>query len=71
MATIVLDITDDKLVQQIKKVCSMIKGVGRIKVLKNSDVTKTKGYKEAMSDIKEGRVFHADSAEDMFNQILG
>lgn len=29
MATIILDIPDDNLVTQIKKVCSMIKGGGR------------------------------------------
>ena len=71
MATIVLDIADDKLVAQIKKVCSMIKGVGMVRVIKNKDITKTRGYKEAMSDIKDGRVYHAENAEDMFKKILG
>ena len=71
MATIVLDITDDKLVMQIKKVCSMIKGVAKVKVVKNKDVTKTRGYQEAMDDIKAGRIYHAESADDMFKQIFG
>ena len=71
MATIVLDIADDKMVAQIKKVCSMIKGVAKVKVVKNNDVTKTRGYQEAMNDIKEGRVYHAKNADDMFKQILG
>ena len=31
----------------------------------------TKGYKEAMEDVREGRVFHAESTDDMFTQILG
>jgi hypothetical protein len=70
MATIVLDITDDKLVMQIKKVCSMIKGVCKVKVVQNKDVTKTRGYQEAMDDIKAGRIYHAESADDMFKQIL-
>ncbi len=35
------------------------------------DITKTPGYKEAMDDIKCGRVYKADSIDDMFNQILG
>ena len=38
---------------------------------KNEDITKTAGYKEAMDDIKHGRVYHAESVDDMFNQILG
>ena len=49
----------------------MIKGVGEVKVIKSKDITKTKGYKEAMDDIANGRIFCAESAEDMFNQILG
>ncbi len=35
------------------------------------DITKTAGYKEAMDDIKHGRVYHAESVDDMFKQILG
>lgn len=38
---------------------------------KNEDITKTAGYKEAMNDIKNGRVYHAESVDDMFKQILG
>jgi hypothetical protein len=71
MATIILDISDDALLTQIKKICSMIKGVSRVKVIKKTDVTKTSGYREAMLDIKEGRVYHAKNTEDMFKQILG
>lgn len=35
------------------------------------DITKTAGYKEAMDDIKHGRVKSASSVDDLFNQILG
>ena len=35
------------------------------------DITKTAGYREAMDDVKNGRVYHADSVDDMFRQILG
>ena len=38
---------------------------------KTEDITKTPGYKEAMDDVKHGRVYHADSVDDMFKQILG
>ncbi len=37
----------------------------------NEDITETAGYKEAMEDVKHGRVYHAESVDDMFNQILG
>ena len=35
------------------------------------DITQTAGYKEAMEDIKHGRVTSASSVDDLFNQILG
>lgn len=38
---------------------------------KELDVTKTASYREALDDVEHGRVYHADSVEDMFKQILG
>ena len=38
---------------------------------KVNDITKTAHYKEAMDDVKNGRVYHANSVDDMFKQILG
>lgn len=35
------------------------------------DITQTAGYKEAMDDIKHGRVTSASSVDDLFNQVLG
>lgn len=35
------------------------------------DVTKTAGYQEAMMDKQQGRIYHAENVDDMFNQILG
>ena len=71
MPSIVLDVTDESLLSQIKKACSLLKGVSSVKVVRSKDITKTKGYREAMDDIKNGRVYKAESAEDMFKQILG
>jgi hypothetical protein len=73
MATIVLDVQDESLVAQIKKACQLLKGVVSVKVhkTKTEDITKTAGYKEAMEDVKHGRVYHAESVDDMFKQILG
>lgn len=76
MATIVLDVQDESLLTQIKKACQLLKGVASVKVqrkpkAKNEDITKTAGYKEAMDDIKHGRVYHADSVDDMMKQIFG
>ena len=73
MATIVLNVPDESLVSKIKQACKMLQGVASVKVQrpKSEDITKTAGYKEAMDDIKHGRVYHAESVDDMFKQILG
>lgn len=75
MASVVLTVTDESLLSQIKKACSLLRGVGEVKIVKqkttSKDITQTKGYKEAMKDVREGRVYHAESVDDMFQQILG
>ena len=74
MATIELTVPDESMLAHIKKVCMMIKGVASVKVNKEAtkrDVTKTASYREAMEDVKKGRIFHAESTEEMFRQILG
>lgn len=75
MASIILNITDDALIDKIRRACMLLKGVGKVRVIKSQDeaedITKTAGYREAMDDIAAGRVYHAQSADDMFKQILG
>ncbi|MBO5854670.1 MAG: response regulator [Bacteroidales bacterium] len=75
MASIILTISDESLISQIKKACSLLKGVGEVKVVRpkssKKDITKTKGYQEAMEDVRQGRVHQADSVDDMFQDILG
>ena len=76
MATIVLQDPDESLVTKVKQACKMLMGVASVKVQrptksKKCDVTKTKGFLEALDDVKHGRVYHADSVDDMFQQILG
>lgn len=72
MATIVLQVPDESLVTKVKQACKMLMGVSSVKVQKTKehDITKTAHYKAAMDDVKNGRVYHADSVDDMFNQIL-
>ena len=75
MASIVLNVTDETLLSQIKKACSLLKGVSDVKVIKSErdikNISQTKGYKEAMEDVRAGRVHNAESTDDMFMQILG
>ena len=74
MATIILEVPDESLVSKIKSACKMLKGVASVKVQKASkekdyDITKTAGYREAMDDVKNGRVTTYDSVEDLFQKL--
>ena len=76
MATIILQVPDESLVSKVKQACKMLVGVASVKLQKEekpqkNDITKTAHYKAAMDDVKNGRVYHANSVDDMFNQILG
>ena len=71
MATIILDVQDESLLTQIKKACQLLKGVASVRVhkTKNEDITKTTGYKEAMEDIRLGRVSTYESVDQLFEEL--
>lgn len=74
MATIVLQVPDENLVSKVKQACKMLMGVASVKVQKTTktkelDITKTASYREAMDDVKHGRVTEYDSVEDMFKKL--
>jgi hypothetical protein len=74
MATIVLDVQDESLLTQIKKACQLLKGVVSVRVHKEpkarvEDITKTVGYKEAMEDVKYGRVTEYASLKDFYKEM--
>ena len=78
MATLVLQVPDESLVAKVRQACKMLMGVTSVKIQKPAaskpkkyDITKTAGYREAMDDVKHGRVYEAKSVDDMFMQILG
>ena len=76
MATLVLQVADENLVQKVKQACKMIVGVTSVKVQRPAkekvyDITKTKAFQEALDDVKHGRVTHYDSVADMFKSVLG
>ena len=76
MATLVLQVADENLVQKVKQACKMIVGVTSVKVQRPAkekvyDITKAKAFQEALDDVKHGRVTHYDSVDDMFKSVLG
>ena len=74
MATIILEVPDESLVSKIKSTCKMLVGVASVKVQKapkekDYDITKTAGYREAMDDVKNGRVTTYDSLQDFYKEM--
>ena len=68
---LLVSISDLSMMNDIKKAISMLKGVTSVKKQKTYDITKTKGFQEALDDVKHGRVTHYDSVDDMFRSVLG
>lgn len=74
MATLVLQIPDENLVSKVKQACKMIVGVASVQLQRPEkkkvyDITKTAGYREAMDDVKNGRVTHYDSLKDFYKEM--
>ena len=77
MAAIVLQVPDESLVSKVKQACKMLMGVTSVKVERPKakpveeefDITKTAGYKEAMDDVKNGRVTEFASVDDYFKKM--
>ncbi len=57
---------DEKL---LKRVAKYLKKVAASKEKDNLDITKTEGYREALKDIEEGRVYGYDSVDDLFKEL--
>ena len=70
---LLVSISDLSMLNDIKKAISMLKGVTAVKKQKQKeyDITKTKAFKEALDDVKHGRVTHYASVDDMFRSVLG
>ncbi len=76
MTQLIVNIEDVSLVDELKAAIKALRGVNSIiemseTTTSNYDITQTDAYKEAMEDIRSGRIHHAESTDDMFMQILG
>lgn len=75
MATLVLQVPDESLVSKVKQACKMLVGVASVKVQKPTstpktfDITQTDGYREALEDVKHGRVTEYASLEDFYKEM--
>lgn len=75
-AQMVVNIEDLSVVNDVRRALRLMRGVGKVSLKKRKpaektlDITQTAGYREAKEDIRMGRVYRADSVEDMMRQIL-
>ena len=75
MATIVLQVPDESLVSKVKQACKMLMGVASVKIQrekakpKEYDVTKTAGFRNAMEDVKHGRVTTYNTLKDFYKEM--
>jgi len=65
MAQFTLTINDPKDVSLIKKLLAKFDGV----TLKKTVCKRKTGLDEALEDVAAGRVFHAESVDDLFRQL--
>lgn len=59
---------DVSVMQQVKKTLSLVRGIKSISMPRKKRMS---GLDRALKDVEEGRVYRAESVEDMFEQILG
>lgn len=67
MTQLTINVEDKAILSSLRKILNAMEGVSIAKPKRK----KKTGFEQAMDDIKAGRVYHADSVEDMFKQILG
>ena len=68
MTQLILNIENVKILPSLKKILGAIEGVS---VAQTKSVKRKSGLDEALEDIKAGRIYHAESTDEMFKQILG
>ncbi|MDE5560151.1 MAG: response regulator [Bacteroidales bacterium] len=68
MTQLILNIENVKILPSLKKILGAIEGVS---IAQSKTVKRKSGLDEALADIEAGRIYHAESTDEMFKQILG
>ena len=68
MDTMTLAFENSTIKDSLKKVIGYMRGVH---IVNDTPDREKNGLDKALDDIKAGRVYEADSVDDMFKQILG
>lgn len=70
MSTLIVSVEDATMLAKIKAAIEQLRGVVSVTDGVSYDATDCDAYREAMEDVKAGRVFKASSVEDLFKQAL-
>ena len=70
MSTLIVSVEDAAMLANIKAAIEQLRGVASVTDGVSYDATDCDAYREAMEDVKDGRVYKATSVEDMFKQAL-
>ena len=65
MQQIKINVENPSIMPSLRRVLNAIDGISIV------PTRRKKGIEEAEEDIRKGRVYKADSVDDMFKQILG
>ena len=68
MTQLVLNISDPSVLPTLKKVVKAFNGVT---IAPKKEKKAKCGLDEALEDVREGRVYAAESTDDLFHKILG
>ena len=68
---IIVTLEPNAIIADLKKAMKLMRGVASVKVQKPKeyDITKTAGYREAMDDVKHGRVTTYASLDDFYKEM--
>lgn len=70
MSTLIVSVEDATMLTKIKAAIEQLRGVVSVTDGVSYDATDCDAYREAMEDVKAGRVYKTSSVEDMFKQAL-
>ncbi|MDE5605921.1 MAG: hypothetical protein K2I68_01295 [Bacteroidales bacterium] len=66
MTQLILNIENVKILPSLKKILGAIEGVS---IAQSKTVKRKSGLDEALEDIEAGRIYHAESTDEMFQKI--
>jgi len=70
MSTLIVSVEDATMLANIKAAIEQLRGVTSVTDGMSYDATDCAAYREAMEDLRAGRVYKASSVEDMFKQVM-